>query len=200
MIDYIKGKLVYKHSNTAILESNGLGFKLNISLQTFDSLPAIEENVKIFTVLKPKEDEIQLYGFINSAERETFELLTSISGIGPKTALLMLSSVNVNELIRFINDENLVALQKMQGIGKKTAERIVFELKDKVKLLSTANHDFGPSNQSNIMVYESIQALVALGYNKTTAEKAANEAFKDLDKSNVSVENLIKKSLRFAIK
>lgn len=202
MIDYLEGKLVYKHSNIAVIDISGIGFRVNISLQCFDKLPNIDSKIKLFTILKPKEDDIQLYGFIDKSERELFELITSVSGIGPKTGLLILSSVTPNEFVKFINMENIIALQKMQGIGKKTAERLVFELKDKVKALSLFDQSSETSSEfsSNKTHSEAIMALISLGYSKGSAEKAVSQAAKELDLNQQTVENLIKKSLRFAIK
>lgn len=202
MIDYLEGKLVHKHSNIAVIDISGIGFKVNISLQCFDKLPEINSKLKLFTILKPKEDDIQLYGFIDKSERELFELITSVSGIGQKTGLLILSSVTPNEFVKFINTENIIALQKMQGIGKKTAERLVFELKDKVKTLSLYDQSSESSSEisSNKTHSEAIMALISLGYSKASAEKAVSQATKELELSQQTVENLIKKSLRFAIK
>ncbi len=202
MIDYLEGKLAYKHSNIAVIDISGIGFKVNISLQCYDKLPEVDSKLKLFTIVKPKEDDIQLYGFIDKSERELFELITSVSGIGPKTGLLILSSVSPNEFIKFINLENVIALQKMQGIGKKTAERLVFELKDKVRTLSLYDESTDttfalPANKTSS---EAVMALISLGYSKVSAEKAVGQAAKELDNSQLTVENLIKKSLRFAIK
>ncbi len=202
MIDYVEGKLVYKFTNIAVVDISGIGFKINISLQCFDKLPDINNNIKLFTILKPKEDDIQLYGFIDKSERELFETITSVSGIGPKIALLILSSVSANEFIKLISSENILSLQKMQGIGKKTAERLVFELKDKIKALAYYDTSFEnvESASTNKISNEAVMALIALGYSKSSAEKAVNQAFKDLEINQQTVENLIKKSLRFAIK
>ena len=199
MFDYLKGKLQFKQGNKAVVECGGIGYLLNISIITSELLPSVGEEVKFFTILKPKEDEINLYGFFSLEERNAFELINSVSGIGPKTALLILSSVSVNEFAALILKGNLTSLQKMQGIGKKTAERLVFELKDKVENLITDTIDILP-NKESLIVYESVQALMALGYSRQSAEKAVNEAFKEIDKNILSVENLIKKSLRFAVK
>lgn len=201
MLDYINGKLTFKQGNVAVVDVAGIGFKINISLQCFDLLPEINQEVKIFTILKPKEDDIQLYGFLDKIEREVFETITSVSGIGPKTALLILSSVNVNELIKFINTENTSALQKMQGIGKKTADRIIFELKDKIKNIAIENQSqIIETDSTAFQKNETILALISLGYSRNSADKAVQQALMQLDGQTITIEKLIKQALRFAIK
>jgi len=203
MIDYITGKLVYKQGNTAILENNGIGYKINITIQTFEKLPDLGETIKLYTNYFLKDEQFFLYGFFDNLEREAFNLLSSINGIGAKTALMILSSVNVTELYKLITQQNVNSFKKMPGIGQKTAERIIFELKDKIRNLSTDSTDnllLGSSDNLNKTQSEAIQALIALGYNKASAEKAVNEALRELNENELTIENLIKKSLRFAFK
>jgi Holliday junction DNA helicase RuvA len=199
MIDSLRGLLIKKHGNEAVIECNGVGYLIFISLNTFEQLPDLGSNAFLLTLLLPKEDAWNLYGFMTIEERELFKLLISVSGIGPKTALLILSSVSMSEFAGFINTGNLLALQKMQGIGKKTAERLVFELKEKISKVDIIRETF-ITDVNTVMTNESVFALISLGYNKATAEKAVNEAIKELDKSQISVEQIIKKALRFAIK
>ncbi len=200
MIDYITGKLVFKQGNTAILENNGIGYKLNISIQTFDKLPNVGDIVKIFVIQLLKDEQFQLYGFFDEIERDAFLLLTNISGIGSKTALMILSSVQVAEFYNLINSQNVNALKKMPGIGPKTAERIIFELKDKISFLNSNQYFNQISHLNNKTEIEAVQALIALGYNKSSAEKAVKEALYELKDNEITIENLIKKSLRFAFK
>jgi len=200
MIDYITGKLVYKQGNTAILENNGIGYKINITIQTFEKLPDLGETIKLYTNYFLKDEQFFLYGFFDNLEREAFNLLSSINGIGAKTALMILSSVNVTELYKLITQQNVNSFKKMPGIGQKTAERIIFELKDKIKNLSTESLSLDSYDNLNKTKNEAIQALIALGYNKISAEKALNEALKELKENEITIENLIKKSLRFAFK
>jgi len=200
MIDYITGKLVYKQGNTAILENNGIGYKINITIQTFEKLPDLGETIKLYTNYFLKDEQFFLYGFFDNLEREAFNLLSSINGIGAKTALMILSSVNVTELYKLITQQNVNSFKKMPGIGQKTAERIIFELKDKIKNLSTESLSLDSYDNLNKTKNEAIQALIALGYNKASAEKALNEALKELNENELTIENLIKKSLRFAFK
>ncbi len=200
MIDYITGKLVYKQGNIAILENNGIGYKINITIQTFEKLPDLGETIKLYTNYFLKDEQFFLYGFYDNLEREAFNLLSSINGIGAKTALMILSSVNVTELYKLITQQNVNSFKKMPGIGQKTAERIIFELKDKIRNLSTDTLSLGSSDNLNKTQNEAIQALIALGYNKASAEKAVNEALRELNENELTIENLIKKSLRFAFK
>jgi Holliday junction DNA helicase RuvA len=200
MIDYITGKLVYKQGNIAILENNGIGYKINITIQTFEKLPDLGETIKLYTNYFLKDEQFFLYGFFDNLEREAFNLLSSINGIGAKTALMILSSVNVTELYKLITQQNVNSFKKMPGIGQKTAERIIFELKDKIRNLSTDTLSLGSSDNLNKTQNEAIQALIALGYNKASAEKAVNEALRELNENELTIENLIKKSLRFAFK
>lgn len=200
MIDYITGKLVYKQGNIAILENNGIGYRINITIQTFEKLPDLGETIKLYTNYFLKDEQFLLYGFYDNLEREAFNLLSSINGIGAKTALMILSSVNVTELYKLITQQNVNSFKKMPGIGQKTAERIIFELKDKIRNLSTDNILLESSDNLNKITNEAIQALIALGYNKASAEKAVSEALKELKENELTIENLIKKSLRFAFK
>jgi len=203
MIDYITGKLVFKQGNIAILENNGIGYKINITIQTFEKLPDLGVTTKLYTNYFLKDEQFFLYGFFDNLEREAFNLLSSINGIGAKTALMILSSVNVTELYKLITQQNVNSFKKMPGIGQKTAERIIFELKDKIRNLSTDSTDnllLGSSDNLNKTQSEAIQALIALGYNKASAEKAVNEALRELNENELTIENLIKKSLRFAFK
>lgn len=200
MIDYITGKLVYKQGNIAILENNGIGYRINITIQTFEKLPDLGETTKLYTNYFLKDEQFLLYGFYDNLEREAFNLLSSINGIGAKTALMILSSVNVTELYKLITQQNVNSFKKMPGIGQKTAERIIFELKDKIRNLSTDNILLESSDNLNKITNEAIQALIALGYNKASAEKAVSEALKELKENELTIENLIKKSLRFAFK
>lgn len=200
MIDYITGKLVYKQGNIAILENNGIGYRINITIQTFEKLPDLGETIKLYTNYFLKDEQFLLYGFYDNLEREAFNLLSSINGIGAKTALMILSSVNVTELYKLITQQNVNSFKKMPGIGQKTAERIIFELKDKIRNLSTDNILLESSDNLNKTTNEAIQALIALGYNKASAEKAVSKALKELKENELTIENLIKKSLRFAFK
>jgi Holliday junction DNA helicase RuvA len=137
MISFLKGKIIEKKPTEVVIETNSVGFTLLISLKTFEALPEIDESTFIQTLLIPREDAITLYGFATKSEREMFTLLTSVNGIGPKSAITILSSVDSEQLYTMILTSNSYQLQKFPGIGKKTAERIILELKDKVGKIST---------------------------------------------------------------
>src|SRR5437773_5621571 len=134
MIEYIKGKLISKKPTSVVIESNGLGYKVNITLTAFEILPAAGNDAKIITHFHIKENPfaIVLYGFSDETERECFRQIISVSGIGPKTALSILSAINYRELIELISKGNYLPLTSISGVGKKTAERLALELKDKL--------------------------------------------------------------------
>jgi len=132
MISRLRGILVEKTATEAVVDCNGVGYSAFISLATYDRLPATGEEVELKTLLIPRDDALILYGFHNDIERDAFKMLISISGVGAKTAIAVLSSLSVEELQGYIVSGNSIALQKLQGIGKKTAERIILELKDKI--------------------------------------------------------------------
>jgi Holliday junction DNA helicase RuvA len=190
MISRLSGKLLSKSATEAVIDCNGVGFLVYISLSTFDKLPELAENVVLQTLLISREDSLSLYGFNDESERDAFKQLISISGVGAKTAIAVLSSLTVAELQEYIITGNAVALQKMPGIGKKTAERIILELKDKISKLQIA--DKGEAGSiSNVVKQEAVLALVALGFSNLSAEKAVKNILGKEDK-NISVESLIR--------
>ncbi|MDA3843743.1 MAG: Holliday junction branch migration protein RuvA [Candidatus Kapabacteria bacterium] len=200
MIAHLNGKLVSKLSNEAIIDCVGVGYSVLISLNTHDRLPAVGEKVMLVTLLITREDSMLLYGFHDTSERDAFVLLTSVSGIGPKIALGILSSLTVNELRQFVSEGNLVALVKLPGIGKKTAERMNLELRDKILKLGSSDDAPAVSSGSDMFIREeALSALVTLGYNKLAADKAVKKAFATFKSGNVSAEELIRKSLKFAM-
>ncbi len=198
MIYFIKGKLISKESTKVVVDNNGIGYYLNVTLNTSSKLPEINSEVFLYTLLIPKEDSLYLYGFYDKSERETFQKLISISGVGPKIALGILSSLTVDELQQYVYSNNTVALSKLPGIGKKSAERLVLELKDKISSIIPEKS----SLNTELMYYkqEAILALTALGYNQKIAEKCVQTAINDLNGNVTSAESLIKKSLSFAVK
>lgn len=198
MIYFIKGKLVIRESTKVVIETNGIGYGVNVTLNTISKLPDINNEVFLYTLLIPKEDSLTLYGFYDKSERETFQKLISISGIGPKIALGILSSLTVEELQQYVFSNNLIALSKLPGVGKKTAERLVFELKDKIS--SIIPETSGVNIELWSLKQEAILALTALGYNPKIAEKCVKSAIEDLNGNVVSSEILIKKSLSFLVK
>ncbi|MGA2296183.1 MAG: Holliday junction branch migration protein RuvA [FCB group bacterium] len=197
MIAQLNGKLLSKNSTEVVIDCGGVGYIANVSVNTSERLPEIGENVKIFTLLIPREDAMQLFGFWNEAEREAFKILISVSGVGPKIALGILSSVTVEDLQKYILSNNLNALQKLPGIGKKTAERLALELRDKVIKLGVYDTS-GLEGVPNRIAQEALSALLTLGYSRLIADKAIRLALSEKD-GDLNAELLIKKSLKYAM-
>jgi Holliday junction DNA helicase RuvA len=196
MFSYLYGKLVHKNPTNIVLDVNGVGYQLNISLNTFEKLPEVESELRIYTVLIPREDSIQLYGFFDEDEKQMFEQLLSISGIGPKVAQSILSGINPDELRNYIIQGNSVALTNIPGVGKKTAERMILELKDKLTKISPPEKFISKDKEEIRM--QAYQALITLGYQKQFAEKAIRSALNEINSNNeeLNIENLIKKALK----
>ncbi|CAG5070033.1 Holliday junction ATP-dependent DNA helicase RuvA [Dyadobacter sp. CECT 9623] len=196
MIAYVNGTVVYKDPAYAIIDVNGLGYEVRISLQTYTSLPDLGERCKLVTFLSIREDAHLLYGFWGSDEKKLFLDLITISGIGPSTALVMLSSLSSSEIRQGIIDEDLRLIQSIKGIGSKTAQRVILELKDKIRkeeLVTTGPKSSDTS--SGTLRSEALAALVTLGIPKATAEKSVDTIMKR-EGSEITVENLIKLALR----
>jgi len=198
MIAQLKGKIVSKSATETVIDCNGVGYQVITSLNTSQQLPDVGNEIMIFTLLIPREDSITLYGFWNKAEREAFKVLISISGIGPKSALGILSSVSVNELQHIILQGNLHALQKLPGVGKKTAERLLLELKDKIDKLGEYDASAAGYEQ-NLIKQEALSALTTLGYSRIVADKAIRKAFDEIGSKELTAELLIKLSLKYAM-
>lgn len=190
MITQITGKLLEKTPTYVVIECNGIGYKINISLQTFSSIK--DENCKLFTHLSVKEDSHTLYGFYDQGERHLFRNLVSVSGVGPSTAQVILSTYNTSEIVSYIATADVAAIQHVKGIGVKTAQRIIIDLKDKVaKGLPSADILF---NLDNTMKSESLSALLALGFAKKGAEQKIDKVLKE-NPEITSVEQLVKMAL-----
>jgi Holliday junction DNA helicase RuvA len=191
MITHIRGKLVEKNPTYLVIETNGVGYLLNISLNTFSLLPD-SEAVLLYTHLSIKEDSHTLYGFINKVEREIFRLLISVSGVGPSIARTMLSSMTTDEIQQAIASGNVGVIQSVKGIGVKTAQRVLIDLKDKIlKSFAIGEDSFAESNTNK---NEALSALEVLGFNRKQAEKVLDKVLVE-DKA-ASVESLIKKALK----
>ena len=190
MIAHIKGRLVEKTPTYVVIDCNGVGYKLNISLQTYTSIE--DEKCKLLTHLSVKEDSHTLYGFFTADERELFRQLISVSGVGPNTARMILSTYSALEIISYIISADVPAIQNVKGIGAKTAQRIIIDLKDKVgKGLETSDLLF---TQDNTVRDEALSALLALGFTKKVAEKKLEQVLKNYV-GDVTVEDLVRKSL-----
>lgn len=196
MIAYVNGTVTYKDPAYAIIDVNGIGYEVRISLQTYTALPDKGERCKLVTYLNIREDAHVLYGFWGTDEKRLFLDLVGISGIGPSTALVMLSSLSSNEIRQGIVDEDLRLIQSIKGIGSKTAQRVILELKDKLRKEEFVTVD-GKANasQPNTLRSEALAALVTLGIPKATAEKSLDTIIKR-EGQVISVEQLIKLALR----
>jgi Holliday junction DNA helicase RuvA len=199
MITHLHGILTDKTPGEAVIECQGVGYGLLISMATYGQLPDTGATLRLYTVLIPREDSLTLYGFGTVAEREAFLQLNSVSGVGPRTALGILSSLPITELQNHILTNNPVALQKMQGIGRKTAERIIIELRDKINKLHVSSAPAGQEDgnlQIKLIQQDAIAALVSLGYQRTAAEKAIRTITSSLTNEKPTADLLIRKALR----
>ena len=190
MITQIKGRLVEKSPTELVIDCNGLGYLVNISLNTF-SLLSDSENISLYTHLQVKEDSHTLFGFYEKTERNLFRKLISVSGIGASTARTMLSSLNPEEIQRAILSENVSTIQSVKGIGLKTAQRVIIELRDKVSAISEGS--LINSNFVNSKREESLSALEVLGYSRKQTTKVVDKLIGDT--SEISVEEIIKNAL-----
>ena len=193
MYDYIKGDLVEIFPTEAIVECNGIGYKLQISLQTFGDIQSLKQ-VKLFIYHHVREDIQIWYGFFSKEERSVFTLLIDVSGIGPNTARTMLSSMNSTEIKSAIISGDVNKIKSIKGIGLKTAQKVIIELKDKFIKGGSSADDLllGSNNSANIE--EALSALVMLGFNKAAADKVLKALSKE--NPNYSIEELIKFSLK----
>lgn len=190
MITQIKGRLVEKNLTNVVIDCHGVGYYINISLNTHSQIGNSEE-LLLFTHLHIKEDSHTLYGFVTQNERSIFRLLISISGIGPSIARTMLSSMDPNEIQKSILGENLEAIKSIKGIGLKTAQRVLIELKDKVQKIE--GFDENLQSKSNTIKEETLSALEVLGYSRRQTEKVIDNIIQSHPES--SIEELIKSAL-----
>jgi Holliday junction DNA helicase RuvA len=189
MIAQIQGKLIEKNPTELIVDCNGVGYEIKISLNTFSSM-SDDEFVKVYTKLIVREDAQILYGFYSKEERDMFNLLISVSGIGPNTAMIMLSSLVPAEVAHAIQSDDVATIQSVKGIGAKTAQRVIIDLKGKVIRFNTEHENIANTNNTNR--FDALNALVSLGFDKKAAEKTLNK----LDSGEKSVEELIKEALK----
>ncbi len=196
MIAYLKGKLVHKEPTHVVVEVNGVGYQVGISLHTFSEIKD-REDIKLATYLVVREDAHILYGFASDSEKQMFQLLISVNGVGPSTALVVLSYLTPDELKSAIINEDTAALQAVKGIGGKTAQRLVLELKDKLRKEALEETSGIGGNLRNTMRSEALTALVTLGIGKAAAEKSIDTLLK---KSGgvISLEELVKQALKTA--
>lgn len=189
MITHLNGRLVEKAPTEVVVECGGVGYAVRVSLNTFSAI-GDEEAIKIYTRFVVREDVQLLYGFIEKEEREMFDFLTSVSGIGPSTAIIMLSGLTPAEIAEAIATEDSVTLKSVKGIGTKTAQRMIVDLKDKMLKFEVSENNLGSSD--NRLRFDALTALISLGFNKKAAEKAIKKVMKD----QKTVELLIKDALK----
>lgn len=192
MYAYLQGKFTYKSPAQVYVDVNGIGYEVNISLNTYSHIQSLEQG-KLFTHLQIKEDGHTLFGFFDKQEKDMFVLLIGVSGVGAATARMMLSSLRPEEVSRAIMQSNIKLLESVKGIGKKTAERLVLELKDKVgKQSLDANHSL---HMGNSLEQDALNALTALGISRSQAEQSIQKIIRD-EPSVSQLEDLIKKALK----
>ncbi|MEZ4786395.1 MAG: Holliday junction branch migration protein RuvA [Flavobacterium haoranii] len=191
MIAHIQGRLVEKTPTDVVIDCGGVGYHINISLHTFSLLPD-SENIKLYTYLQIKEDAHSLYGFVEKQERELFKLLLSVSGVGASTARTMLSSLAPANIIQAIASNDVATIQGVKGIGAKTAQRVILDLKDKVLKIYDLDDVSMVSNNTN--KDEALSALEVLGFARKSAEKVIEKIIREVP--NASVEQLIKQALK----
>lgn len=193
MIDYIKGKIIELTPTYTVIENNGIGYMIQISLQTFSALEN-KSDVTIYIHHYLREDEEQFYGFSSKDERGLFRLLIGVSGIGVSTAQMMLSSLSSDEIRNAIISEDINRIKSIKGIGLKTAQRLILELKDKI--VKGGGQDSAPlfSTGSNAIIEEATTALVLLGFTKANVSKAISAVLKD--EPSASLESIIKLALK----
>ena len=191
MIGYLTGKVITKKPTRILLDVNGVGYTVNISITTFEKLPDLKNETSLFIYTSVREDAIDLYGFFTPSEKEMFEMLINVSGIGPKLAQSVLSGIQVDELKQAIDEGNLSRIIAVPGIGRKTAERLLVELRDKMDKL-TEEFEAVSGAPSSIRS-DAVAALVNLGYNQKTAEKTVRTILNS--SPSITIEELIKEAL-----
>lgn len=197
MIAFLKGRLVHKEPTFVLLDVGGIGYHVHVSLQTFAEIKD-QENIQLHTHLSIREDAHVLFGFSTEGEKRLFQQLISVNGVGPSTAIVMLSYMNSQELKTAIVQENALALQSIKGIGGKTAQRVIIELKDKLKKESweesVPSVSAGPHNT---LRKEALSALLTLGLPKAAAEKSVDTVLKKSG-NTITLEDLVKQALKGA--
>ncbi|MEQ1764758.1 MAG: Holliday junction branch migration protein RuvA [Pyrinomonadaceae bacterium] len=198
MIAFLSGKLLEKHANSVIVDVGGVGYDVSIPLSTFYELGEVGSDVQLRIYTSVREDAIQLFGFRTIRERDIYLKLISVQGIGPKSGIAMLSGMNADEIVAAIRTENLAKLTAIPGVGRKTAERLVVELRDKINDLAsgvssgTSMASAASLDEDNVFD-DALSALVNLGYQKNAAEKALQQARQD------GIEPSVQKLLRAAL-
>jgi Holliday junction DNA helicase RuvA len=191
MINYLQGKLAEKSPTQIVIDCHGVGYEVNISLFTYGQLPQ-DEAIKIYTYFQVREDAQTLYGFMGKTERDVFTKLISVSGIGASTARMMFSSLSPEEVIEAIASADVETIKSVKGIGLKTAQRVIVDLKDKIGKVDQSTEVLPLKNNTN--KNEALSALVTLGYTKKRAENAVHKILKN--NPEASIEDIIKTALK----
>ncbi len=202
MIAHLSGKLIDRHATSVVLDVNGVGYEVTIPVTTFYDLEEAGQTVSLRIYTHVREDTLQLFGFKTLRERELFQMLISVSGIGPKSGIAMLSGMNADEIITAIRTNNLARLTSIPGVGKKTAERLVLDLRDKMAALSSpaleeqiaSQTATGAAASEDVLREDALSALNNLGYQRAAAEKAITHAMNE--GGDLSVEVILRRSLR----
>lgn len=198
MIASLTGILKVKNPTEIVLDVQGVGYAVTIPLSTFEKLGEIGSSATILTHLHVREDAMQLFGFATDGERLFFRLLISVNGIGPKIAQGILSRIAVSDLKQHISKENISALTAIPGVGRKTAERLVIELRDKIGKIDAAGQiPMARPDGEEELRQEALLALTSLGYNRSAAEKALRQVLTEMKGEKLSLQDLIKKALRY---
>lgn len=199
MIAYLRGNLLEKNANTVIIETCGVGYEVWIPLSTFYDIGEVGTEAELRIHTHVREDALQLFGFRTENEKAIFLLLTSVQGIGPRSAIAMLSGMNADEFAAAVRANDLGRLTAIPGIGKKTAERLVIELRDKLSNVSTAAASAAASGATSSSAFDdALSALVNLGYQRSAAEKALDKAAAEGTEQNV--QRLLRRSLQILAK
>ena len=198
MYAYIKGKIEYKSSNYVVVDNMGIGYKIHMGDSAINTLGDIGEDVKIFTHYHVREDDISLYGFKTNEELRMFELLISVSGVGAKMAVIMLSNIELSRFALAVITNDTAKLVKIPGVGKKTAARIILELKDKLKEETISENSIEEENEllNDEKVEEAVSALQVLGYGKREIERVIEK----FELKDMTLEDIIKEGLKYLAK
>lgn len=196
MITHLTGTLLKKSPTEIVIEVGGVGYMVHVSVSTFGNLPDINSPLTILTYHHIREDAQLLFGFMSEQERDVFRLLLSVSGIGPKMAQTILSGIQPNELISTITQGNVGMLTSVPGVGKKTAERMIVELKDRVTKIPGDDTKSGVPSSSQSVRSEALTALVSLGFSRDKAEQSIRVVLNQANEKELSVEDLIKNALK----
>jgi Holliday junction DNA helicase RuvA len=201
MITSLRGTLIRKSPTEIVVDVQGVGYGINIPLSTFEALGELNTPVSLFTYLHVREDTLQLFGFATEEERNLFKVLISVTGIGPRMAQSILSGISGAELRNAIMQGNFTMLTSIPGVGRKLAERLVVELRDKIGKVPAGSSILAASTDAQTQIRsEALLALTSLGYNRASAERAIKMAARDNPAVEGSVETLIKAALRHAVK